>query len=86
MRHRSSHGRTDPALWEKCKREAVRRLHGRHSARAMQLAGRLYRERGGGYVGIVIPAREYPIDGNHRVRAAQIVGDEWIDAFVPVMR
>lgn len=51
MRHRSSHGRTDPALWEKCKREAVRRLHGRHSARAMQLAGRLYRERGGGYVG-----------------------------------
>ena len=43
-------GRTKPALWEKSKRQAVSRL-GRHSARAMQLAGRLYREAGGGYCG-----------------------------------
>lgn len=42
---------TDPLLWEHAKREAVRRLGGRHSARAMQLAGRLYREAGGGYRG-----------------------------------
>jgi len=42
---------SDPALWERAKREAVRRLDGRHSARAMQLAGRLYREAGGGYTG-----------------------------------
>jgi hypothetical protein len=44
-------GRTKPDLWERCKREAVKRLGGRHSARAMQLAGRLYRKRGGGYIG-----------------------------------
>ena len=44
-------GRTDPFLWEVSKREAVRRLGGRHSARAMQLAGKLYRDAGGGYVG-----------------------------------
>ena len=43
-------GRTKPVLWEKAKRQAVARL-GRHSARAMQLAGRLYREAGGGYCG-----------------------------------
>lgn len=42
---------TDPLMWEHAKREAVRRLGGRHSARAMQLAGRLYREAGGGYRG-----------------------------------
>jgi hypothetical protein len=44
-------GRTDPLLWEMAKREAVRRLEGRHSARAMQLAGHLYREAGGRYTG-----------------------------------
>jgi hypothetical protein len=43
-------GRTKPVLWEKAKRQAVSRL-GRHSARAMQLAGKLYREAGGGYCG-----------------------------------
>ena len=42
---------SDPALWELAKRVAVERLGGRHSARAMQLAGLLYREAGGGYVG-----------------------------------
>jgi hypothetical protein len=42
---------TDPELWEAAKAEAVRRLGGRHSARAMQLAGALYREAGGGYRG-----------------------------------
>lgn len=42
---------SNPLLWEHAKREAVRRLGGRHSARAMQLAGRLYREAGGGYRG-----------------------------------
>lgn len=43
-------GRTKPALWAKSKLQAVKRL-GRHSARAMQLAARLYREAGGGYCG-----------------------------------
>ncbi len=42
---------SDPLLWEHAKREAVRRLGGRHSARAMQLAGRLYRDAGGTYRG-----------------------------------
>jgi hypothetical protein len=51
MAHRCTNGRTDPALWERAKRDAVKRLGGRHSARAMQLAGKLYRERGGGYCG-----------------------------------
>ncbi len=33
---------------------------------------------------ILVPGKPWPIDGNHRLRAAQIVGDEEIDAFVPV--
>jgi len=44
-------GRTNPKLWEKAKRDAIKKLGGRFSARAMQLAGRLYRERGGRYCG-----------------------------------
>lgn len=43
-------GRTNPKLWTAAKQEAVDRL-GRHSARAMQLAGKLYRDAGGGYCG-----------------------------------
>lgn len=42
--------RTDEALWEVCKQEAVTAM-GKFSARAMQRAVVLYKERGGGYVG-----------------------------------
>ena len=45
-------GRTKPELWEKSKKAAVAKMGGRHSARAMQEAGRLYRAAGGGYCGI----------------------------------
>lgn len=41
---------SDPALWEEAKRAARERLGG-HSARAMQLAGQLYRAAGGRYLG-----------------------------------
>jgi hypothetical protein len=36
-------------LWEQSKAEAVARMGGRFSARAMQLAVRIYKSRGGGY-------------------------------------
>lgn len=42
--------RTDPELWEACKKEAVDKA-GKFSARAMQQAVVLYKKRGGGYVG-----------------------------------
>jgi hypothetical protein len=44
-------GRTNPQLWEKAKSEAKSKLGGKHSARAMQLAGKIYKDRGGGYTG-----------------------------------
>ena len=44
-------GRTDPDLWEKSKKKAIAQLGGRFSARAMQLAGKMYRDAGGGYCG-----------------------------------
>jgi predicted methyltransferase len=43
--------RTDEGLWAECKQEAVESM-GKFSARAMQRAVALYKERGGGYVGI----------------------------------
>lgn len=42
--------RTNPELWEACKKEAVEKM-GKFSARAMQHAVVLYKERGGGYIG-----------------------------------
>lgn len=42
--------RTDPVLWEECKKEAVQKA-GKFSARAMQQAVGLYKKRGGGYIG-----------------------------------
>lgn len=42
--------RTDEVLWADCKKEAVESM-GKFSARAMQRAVVLYKERGGGYVG-----------------------------------
>lgn len=43
--------RTDPELWEACKFEAIDKMGGKFSARAMQYAVKLYKERGGGYFG-----------------------------------
>ena len=44
-------GRTNEALWERAKSEAKSKMGGKHSARAMQLAGKIYKEKGGGYTG-----------------------------------
>lgn len=42
--------RTEPELWEVCKKESVEKL-GKFSARAMQHAVLLYKQRGGGFLG-----------------------------------
>lgn len=44
-------GRTNEALWEKSKSEAKAKMGGKHSARAMQLAGKIYKDKGGAYTG-----------------------------------
>jgi hypothetical protein len=44
-------GRTNEKLWEKAKAEAKAKMGGKHSARAMQLAGKIYKDKGGGYTG-----------------------------------
>lgn len=41
----------DPQKWETAKRDAVSRMGGKHSARAMQLASKIYKDRGGEYAG-----------------------------------
>lgn len=41
----------NPALWERAKREAVAKMGGKHSARAMQLATQIYKKKGGKYEG-----------------------------------
>jgi len=44
-------GRSNPQLWERAKARAKARMGGRHSARAMQLAAKIYRDMGGKYTG-----------------------------------
>lgn len=43
--------RTNEALWEKAKAEAKAKMGGKHSARSMQLAGKIYKDKGGSYTG-----------------------------------
>ena len=43
--------KTNPALWAKAKSQAKARMGGKHSARAMQLAVKIYKKAGGGYRG-----------------------------------
>jgi adenylate kinase family enzyme len=43
--------KSDPELWSRAKSEAKSRMGGKHSARAMQLAVKIYKERGGDYSG-----------------------------------
>jgi hypothetical protein len=43
--------RTNEKLWEKAKSEAKAKMGGKHSARAMQLAGKIYKDKGGEYTG-----------------------------------
>ena len=43
--------KTSPAKWARAEADATAKMGGKHSARAMQLATKLYKERGGGYSG-----------------------------------
>ena len=43
--------KTNPELWSRAKSEAKARMGGKHSARAMQLATKIYKDRGGDYAG-----------------------------------
>ncbi len=43
--------RTNEKLWESAKAQAKAKMGGKHSARAMQLAGKIYKDNGGGYSG-----------------------------------
>jgi hypothetical protein len=53
----SKSGRKDPELWEQVKEEAILKL-GKHSARAIQLAGKIYRELGGEYTDDLKPNQQ----------------------------
>jgi hypothetical protein len=50
--------RTNEKLWEKAKEEAKAKMGGKHSARAMQLAGKIYKDKGGSYSGSKTKAQE----------------------------
>lgn len=44
-------GRANEKLWEASKAQAKAKMGGKHSARAMQLAGKIYKDKGGEYTG-----------------------------------
>jgi uncharacterized protein YaiL (DUF2058 family) len=51
-------GRANPKLWERAKTRAKSRMGGKHSARAMQLAAKIYRDLGGTYTGTKTKAQK----------------------------
>lgn len=51
MENKKTAQRTNPQLWELCKYDAIEKMGGKFSARAMQYAVKLYKERGGKYIG-----------------------------------
>lgn len=57
----------DPEKWEAAKQDAVSRMGGKHSARAMQLATKLYKDRGGEYAG----KKPHPSDNSLRTWTKQ---------------
>jgi hypothetical protein len=63
--------RTDEELWARCKQEAVESM-GKFSARAMQRAVVLYKERGGGYVGTKSASNPL-VEWNHKQQVIQDV-------------
>lgn len=48
--------KANPKLWEKAKAEAKAKMGGKHSARAMQLATKIYKDKGGKYEGVKKPS------------------------------
>lgn len=50
--------RTNEKLWDKSKAEAKAKMGGKHSARAMQLAGKIYKDKGGDYTGAKTEAQK----------------------------
>jgi hypothetical protein len=50
--------RANPRIWEKAKARAKARMGGKHSARAMQLAAKYYRDMGGKYTGAKTAAQK----------------------------
>ena len=53
-----SSGRTNEKLWEESKKEAIEKMGGKWSARAAQLAGKIYLQKGGRYTGTKTQAQK----------------------------
>ena len=71
----------DPKKWEAAKAEAKRKMGGKHSARAMQLATQIYKKKGGKYKGKKPTAKnnklkkwtkqDWQWSGEHRKKSAE---------------
>ena len=80
--------RTHPKLWAKAKAKAKRKMGGKHSARAMQLAGKYYKEMGGGYSGSKSKAQKSLTkwtkekwgtkSGNNSTRGSKATGERYL--------
>ena len=53
-----SSGRTNEKLWEESKKEAIKQMGGKWSARAAQLSGKIYLQKGGKYTGTKTQAQK----------------------------
>lgn len=75
--------KTNPSLWEKAKSQAKARMGGKHSARAMQLAVKIYKEKGGGYSGAKSSSNKLKKWGNQKWRTSDGSKSEGKKRYLP---
>lgn len=75
--------KTNPSLWEKAKSQAKARMGGKHSARAMQLAVKIYKEKGGGYSGAKSSSNKLKKWGDQKYRTSDGSKSEGKKRYLP---
>ena len=68
----------DPAKWERAKARAKAKMGGKHSARAMQLATKYYKDSGGGYTGTKQPNNKLSTWSKEKWRLGTAAGKQFV--------
>jgi hypothetical protein len=75
--------KTNPSLWASAKSQAKAKMGGKHSARAMQLATKIYKSKGGGYSGAKSASNKLSKWGDQKLRTSDGTKSEGKKRYLP---
>lgn len=75
--------KTNPSLWASAKSQAKAKMGGKHSARAMQLATKIYKSKGGGYSGAKSASNKLTKWGDQKWRTSDGTKSEGKKRYLP---